>query len=113
MAGTREDAALVVQLARWGAEIGLSEALRTIFADEFDTGAADVSDAAVQPVLLFFETVGTLVKNELLDRALTYDWLWVSGAWAKVGPAATRAREKVGVAQLYENFEALAAGQGF
>ena len=31
--------------------------------------------------------------------------------WAKVGPAAERAREKAGVPQLFENFEALAAGQ--
>jgi hypothetical protein len=40
-----------------------------------------------------------------------YDWLWVAGVWERVGPAAKRAREKAGVAQLYENFEALAEGQ--
>jgi hypothetical protein len=51
------------------------------------------------------------LKNDLLDRALTYDWLWVAGAWDRVGPAALRAREKAGVPQLYENFEALAKGQ--
>jgi hypothetical protein len=60
---------------------------------------------------MFFETVGTLVKNGLLNRQLVYDWLWVAGSWAKVEPIALRAREKAGVAALYENYEALAAGQ--
>jgi hypothetical protein len=50
------------------------------------------------------------VKNDLLNRDLVYDWLWVAGAWERVGPAAKRAREKAGVPNLYENFEALAVG---
>jgi hypothetical protein len=62
-------------------------------------------------MLMFHETIGTLVKNGLLDRDLVYDWLWIAGSWERVGPAAKRAREKVGVPQLYENYEALAAGQ--
>jgi hypothetical protein len=49
-------------------------------------------------------------QNGLLDRELVFDWLWVSGSWERAGPAAKRAREKAGVAQLYENYEALAAG---
>ncbi|MEA2484264.1 MAG: hypothetical protein QOC55_2211, partial [Thermoleophilaceae bacterium] len=61
--------------------------------------------------LYFYETIGTLVKNDLLDRGLVYDWLWVRGAWEAVGPAALRDREARGVAALFENFEALAAGQ--
>jgi hypothetical protein len=32
MAGTREDATLIVELAKWGAMSGLPEASRTIFA---------------------------------------------------------------------------------
>jgi hypothetical protein len=111
MAGTRDDALLMVELAKWGSMIGLPEASRTIFADDFDPDTAEANDQHVQAVLFFNETVGTLVKNDLLDRDLTYDWLWVSGAWARVGPAALRAREKAGVPQMYENFEALASGQ--
>jgi hypothetical protein len=56
------------------------------------------------------ETIGTLVKNDLLDRDLVLDWLWVAGAWERVGPAARRAREQFSPA-LYENFEALAKAQ--
>jgi hypothetical protein len=39
------------------------------------------------------------------------DWLWVSGAWDKVGPAALESRAHAGVPELWENFEALAASQ--
>jgi hypothetical protein len=53
------------------------------------------------------ETVGTLVKNNLLDRELVNDWLWVEGLWDRVGPAAVKVREKAGEPRLYENFEAL------
>jgi hypothetical protein len=111
MAGTREDALLIVELAKWGSMIGQPEASRKIYADDFDRDSADSQDEEVQTTLFFNETIGTLVKNDLLDRALVYDWLWVRGAWDRVGPAARRAREKSGVAALYENFEALADGQ--
>ena len=48
---------------------------------------------------------------DLLDRDLVYDWIWVTGAWDRVGPAALRAREQSGAPELFENFEALAQGQ--
>jgi len=111
MAGSHDDAVLMVELAKWGSMIGLAEASREIYADDFDPDGVEASDPAVQTHLFFNETVGTLVKNGLLNRDLVYDWLWVTGTWDRVGPAAKRAREKSGVAQLFENFEALAAGQ--
>jgi hypothetical protein len=111
MAGTHEDAMLVIELAKLGAMSGLSDAVGKVFSDDFDPETAELSDPAVRLVLGFNETVGTLVKNDLLDRDLVYDWLWVAGTWERVGPAALRARETAGVTVLYENFEALAAGQ--
>ena len=111
MAGTHEDAVLVVELAKLGAMNGLGEAVGKIFADDFDPDAAELSDPSVRIVLGWNETVATLVKDDLLDRDLVYDWLWVAGTWDRVGPAALRAREAAGVAVLYENFEALATGQ--
>ena len=111
MAGTHEDAVLVVELAKLGAMNGLGEAVGKIFADDFDPDAAELSDPSVRIVLGWNETVATLVKNDLLSRDLVYDWLWVAGTWDRVGPAAVRAREVAGVPVLYENFEALAAGQ--
>ena len=108
---TREDAQMMIELAKWGAMIHQDEASRTIFSDDFDRDGADALDPAVQTTLVWYESIGTLVKNDLLDRDLVYDWLWVKGAWERVGPAALRAREKSGVSALYENFEALAQGQ--
>ena len=51
------------------------------------------------------------MKHETLDRDLVLDWLWVGGMWDRVGPAAQRARERLGADALYENFEALAKAQ--
>jgi Domain of unknown function (DUF4760) len=110
MAGTHDDAVLVVELAKLAAMSGVPEAARVIFADDFDPNAVEANDPHVRTVLGFNETVATLVKNALLDRDLVYDWLWVAGAWERVGPAAKRAREQAGAPNLYENFEALAVG---
>jgi hypothetical protein len=110
MSGSREDATLIVELAKWGAMIGVPEASGAIWADDFDPDTAEPRDAHVRTMLGYYETIGTLVKNGLLDRDLIYDWLWVAGVWERVGPAALRAREAT-VPQMFENFEALAAGQ--
>jgi hypothetical protein len=107
----REDAALLVQLAQWGTSLGLQAAMLEIFAEDFDPESASASDEPVSTVLAFGETVGTLTKNGLIDTGLILDWLWMSGAWARVGPAALKEREKYGVPALYENMEALAAQQ--
>jgi hypothetical protein len=111
MAGSREDAALIVELAKWGSMIGLPEASRDVFSDDFDGDSAEALDPHVQTMLVFHETVGTLVKNGLLDRDLVLDWLWVAGAWDRVGKAAVEARAHAGVPELWENFEALAQAQ--
>src|SRR5437764_14854305 len=111
MPGTHEDARLMVELAMWGATMGLDEASRRIDSDDFDPEAADALEPEIQKVLVFHETIGTLVKNGLFDRELVYDWLWVKGSWDRVGPAARRAREKAGSDALWENFEALAQAQ--
>lgn len=111
MAGTHDDAVLVVELAKWGAMSNVGEAFGDIFGHDFDPEAATVDVPSVRTVLTFFETVATLVKNDLLNRELVYDWVWVAGAWDRVGPAAMRFRESAGTVALYENFEALASGQ--
>jgi hypothetical protein len=110
MAGNREDATLMIELAKWGSMIGVPEASGAIWSDDFDPETAEARDPHVRTMLTWYETIGTLVKNGLLDRDLVYDWLWVAGVWERVGPAALRVREQT-VAQMFENFEALALGQ--
>jgi hypothetical protein len=108
----REDAALLVQLAQWGSTMGLEEAQQAVWADGFDPETASADDVLVSRVLVWGETIGTLTKNGILDTDLVLDWLWVSGIWSRVGPAAIKLRTKHGVPELYGNFEALAAKQG-
>jgi hypothetical protein len=107
----KTDAALLIQLAQWGTTMGIEESQQTIWADDFDPEAADPRDVHVARVLNWGESIGTLTKNGLLDQDLVLDWLWVSGMWAKVGPAAMKLRATMGEDSLYENFEALAAQQ--
>lgn|SRR5512133_523957 len=108
MAGTHDDAMLIVELSKWGAMMGLPDASRMIFSEGFDPDTAEMTDLGVQVVLAFNETVATLVKNDLLDRDLVYDWIWVAGTWSRVCGAAERARERTGASNLFENYEQLA-----
>jgi hypothetical protein len=106
---TREDAQLMIQIAQWGTSLGVQEAMAEVFADDFDPHTADaIYHQAVRTILAYGETIGTLTKHDLLSVALIGDWLWLSGLWERVGPAALSMREKFGEPRLYENFEALA-----
>ncbi len=108
MAANSDDAALVIQILRWGAEIDLNEATQEIFAEGFDPESATADDKAVRTILAFGETVATLVKHKTLDKHLVEDLWWIDGVWARVAPAAKKVRERLGEPRLYENFEALA-----
>jgi hypothetical protein len=110
MAGTHEDAELIIQLVRWGTEMQLEEAVAELFSDGFDPESASMDTPAVRKALYFGETIGTLVKQGLLNRDLVYDLWWIKGIWGRVGPAAVAQREKLGESRLYENVEALADG---
>ncbi len=104
----REDAQLIVQLAQWGTALGIEDAMPELFSDDFDPETADEKNPAVRKTLMFGETIATLTKNDLLSAELVKDWLWISGIWSRVEPAARKTREKTGEPRLYENFEALA-----
>ena len=105
---TREDATLLVQIMQWAAISGLDEALGKIFSDDFDPETAKANDPAVRKVLNLGETVGTFVKQGLLDRDLVHDLWAMQLTWKRVGPAALKARERIGEPRMFENVEALA-----
>ena len=73
MVATYDDANLVVQLVRWGTEMGLDDAVHTLFADGFDPAQASIDEPAVRKMLSFGEVIGTLVKQGVLDRGLVAD----------------------------------------
>ena len=108
MAATYDDAALMVQLFRWSTELGMDEAFHEVFAPGFDPASATMDSKAVRTILTFGECIGTLVKNNILDRGLVNDAWAVSLAWQRVGAAALKQRAQLEEPRLYENFEALA-----
>ncbi|MFI5036386.1 MAG: hypothetical protein ACHQFZ_09315 [Acidimicrobiales bacterium] len=112
MAAKHEDAMLIVQLSRWSTEMGLDRAMKEIFSDGFDAGDGSSDNESVRTVLGFGETVGTLVKHNLLDWDLLSDLFWIDGMWRQVAAQARFARERAGEPSLYEHFEALAARVG-
>ena len=107
---TQADATLMMQILQWHTQAGGMDASMTLMAPDFDAEAASATDRSVFVMLMMGETIGTFVKQGVLDKALVYD-LWAPGlVWARVGPAALRQREQFGVSALWENFEALATG---
>ncbi|WP_062314371.1 DUF4760 domain-containing protein [Demequina rhizosphaerae] len=108
---TKEDASLMTQLLQWHTSAGGMEASMALMSPDFDADSASVLDKPVFVMLMMGETVGTYVKQGVLDAGLVYD-LWAVGLmWSRVAPAALRQREEYGVPALWENFEALAKGE--
>jgi Domain of unknown function (DUF4760) len=100
---------LVVQLTRWSTEMGLDDAMKDIFADGFNAGDGSSDNESVRKVLNFGETVGSLVKHNVLDWDLLSDLFWIDGMWRQVEAHARYSRERTGEPRLYEHFESLAS----
>jgi TATA-binding protein-associated factor Taf7 len=97
----------MLQIAQWGTSLGVNDAMSQVLSDDFDPYEAEATEPNIQKLLTFGETIGTLVKRDLLSRELVEDWLWIDGLWARVGPAAVKQREKLEEERLFENFEAM------
>lgn len=108
MTQAHEDAKMIVELAKWGTDMGLEDALAKLFQPDFDARATADDNPSVRTVLWFFETVGTLVKRGALDGGFVRDVWWIEGMWPLVQPHVMVARQESGEPRLYENFEALA-----
>jgi hypothetical protein len=117
-APTREDATLVVQLATLGAELALAEATNFIWSDQFVAEYEEFKRRhspgskgfeQVNKVAGWYETIATLVKNDLLSAELVHDWLAVEMTWRRLEGILVGMREESGEPRLYENFQALAA----
>lgn len=107
---TKEDAALFMQILQWHTAAGGMGASISMMSPDFDAANASADDPDVFIMLMTGETIGTFVKQGILDPGLVYD-LWAPGLiWARVGQAALRQREQFGVPALWENFEGLAHG---
>ena len=114
---TRRDAQVMLQLATWYTESQVGEAINWARSDafvgdyaEFATRFPSGSEGRllVNRILGYYETVGTLWKNRLINEGLLFDWLWVPASWDLVKGIALGMRAEVANAGLWENFEAMA-----
>lgn len=103
-----EDAKMIVELAKWGTDMGLEDALARLFRPDSESGSGADDDSSVRTVLWFYEMVGTLVRRGALNGDFVKDVWWVEGMWPLVQSHVVAAREGSGEPRLYENFEALA-----
>jgi hypothetical protein len=117
---TKEDAQLLVQLARLGADMNLGDASGFLWSDDFVEDYEEFkqkfpsgSDGAklLGSIAGFYETVATLVKNDLISAELIHDWLGSDLIWRRVEKILIGQRDESGEPRLWENFEALAAAR--
>jgi hypothetical protein len=118
--GTREDAATLLQLARLAAEMNVGAGMDVLWHDDFPTEAHKIEERfpfgsqgrrGLDALCVWYDTVGTLVKNGLFDRDLCSDWLSVTVIWDRIKPMVLGERAKVGDPLLWQNFELLAESQ--
>jgi hypothetical protein len=114
---TYQDATLMLQVAQWGASVGVQEAGNWLWSDQFIPDYTEFvkkyppgseGNLKATKVCSFFETLGTLYKHGLLNEDLLFDWMAVSMVWDRVKGYALGVREQRGNLRLYENFEAMA-----
>ena len=114
---TKDDANLMIQLMRWGAAEGLQDAMNWIWSDEFISdydefiakyprGSKEYGNAT--KVCGWFESIGTLYKQNLLNGELLFDWLTIKLPWSRLSSFAKGVRSAAGEPRLYENFEMMA-----
>jgi hypothetical protein len=117
---TYEDATLIIQLAQLAASSGVMKGQGWIFSDKFIPDYKEFvekyppgskSYARVSTMCGWFETIGTLYKNGLINGDLLFDWLAVRLVWDRVSGFALGVREQSGEPRMYENFEAMAKAQ--
>ncbi len=109
MPATYDDAKLIVDLMRWGTDMGLDDAMREIFSASFNADDGSIDNESARKVLNFGETAGSFVKHGVLDVNLLTDLLGFQAMWTKVKARAIYLRGEMDEPRLYEHFEALAA----
>ena len=116
-APAHEDAMVMLQLARWGAESISKKAGRFLWGDDYiddyqefikkyPQGSKEYG--YVSQICSWNETLAALWVNGLLNEKLISDWLMVNRTWERVKGFALGLREEVGDPRVLEHFEALA-----
>ena len=116
-APTHEDAMIMLQLARWGAEANMNKANRFLWSDDYIEDYQEFikkypqgskENGYVGQICGWHESVAALWVNGLFSEKLISDWLLFSGTWERVKGFALGLREEIGDDRVLEHFEALA-----
>ncbi len=114
---TYEDATIMLQLAQLGAESGNPKAFNFMWSDKFEVDFAAFQEKYpagskgaryISQVCAWFEILGALWVNGLLNEKLISDWVAADMVWQRVKGYALGMRELTGNPKIYEHFEALA-----
>ena len=117
---THQDAMVMLNVMQWAALADLNTASRFVWGDDFIEEFKELVEkyprgtkeySYVVLVCGYFETIGTLWKNDLFNEDLLFDWILVAPSWDRLKGFALGLREQIGEKRLYENFEALAVAQ--
>lgn len=120
MAVTRENVDLMLRFeqiyrpSREAKKFVWSEALAACVEDGtfFEKYALDSDERFhINEVATYYEQVGMLWRNGLLELDLVMEWVPASLYWTKIGPILVQAREVFDIPGLWEDFEALAEAQ--
>ena len=106
-----------MQLATLHAQLQVGAGLDVLWRSDFpadpytiDTWFAPGTEGrrGLEAVLLWFQTVGTLVRHGLLHPELARDIARADLVWARISPMAMAERSRTGDERLWANFEHLA-----
>lgn len=112
-----EEANLMIQLLRWGSEIGTNEASNFLWSDAYEEDFESFKEKYpwgtqeqkhVTNLCGWYESLAALWVNGLISEKLVSDWLAVGMVWDRIKNHALGFREQSGNPQIYEHFEALA-----
>jgi hypothetical protein len=113
------DAQVMIGLYEAQAAQKITEVMGYIWSDDFPTdfkifrerherGSNSSEEQSVHRILAYFETIGTLYRNNLISEDLLFDWLAVDMVWGRVKGFVAGLRRESGSARMYENFEYMA-----
>jgi hypothetical protein len=113
------DAQLLIALYQTQAAHNLAEVMGYIWSNDFpsdfkefrntfERGSNSTQEQGLYRALGYFETIGTLHRNNLISEDLLFDWLAVDMAWGRLRGFVLGTRKELGSPRMFENFEYMA-----
>jgi hypothetical protein len=113
------DVQILIGLYQAQAAHNLGEVMGYIWSNDFQTdfkefrksfppGSNSTQEQGLYRALGYFETIGTLHRNNLISEDLLFDWLAVDMTWARLKGFVLGVRKEIGQSRMFENFEYMA-----